>query len=231
MDLDREIALVFLEEARGHLRTLGDTGLGRARRQEAAHALEHAAGVCGLGAVKAAAGEAERVLGAGGAGDDAAVRAVIDRVGALLDGIAEEVGAPEAETSGGDPGFDADETKLLRSFFIEEAHDHLEGITQALLGLQQDPGRRPLVDELLRKTHTLKGSAATVGLGGVSKASHRLEEAFAEVRAGHIAMNERSLDLLMAAVDELRAIVEAVDIPEVLPTLAERLGKVLAAVP
>src|SRR3990170_4862993 len=179
MDLDREIALVFLEEARGHLRTLGDTGLGRARRQEAAHALEHAAGLCGLGAVKA----------------------------------------------------DADETKLLRSFFIEEAHDHLEGITQALLGLQQDPGRRPLVDELLRKTHTLKGSAATVGLGGVSKASHRLEEAFAEVRAGHIAMNERSLDLLMAAVDELRAIVEAVDIPEVLPTLAERLGKVLAAVP
>ncbi len=66
-------------------------------------------------------------------------------------------------------------------FFLEEAPDLLERIEEGMSrlkdGLIESNERNACVHELMRATHTLKGSAASVGLGTVQKIAHFLEDA------------------------------------------------------
>lgn len=233
MNLDRELAGIFLEEARGHLRVLEDPAQPARARVEAAHGLKGAAGLVGLDELRGAAAEAERLLRLG----DASAAEVIARAAALLAAFGAELGdAPEpAEKAGAgalglDSGFDADEAAMLKRFFLDEAQEHLEGIATTLTSLEREPTRRASIDDLLRKTHTLKGSAATVGLGAVAEAAHKLEDVFVQLRSGKLAPVAATLDALMTAVDTLRAIVESCDREAEQRGLAERLRFELLAV-
>ncbi len=117
--------------------------------------------------------------------------------------------------------WDPEEAAVLRTFFLEEAHDHLENIVAALMGLETlgetAPGDRPpprskeLIDELFRKVHTLKGSASTVGQHLVSEAAHLLEESFVRLRAGQMGLTRATIDTWLSATDLLRETVEATD--------------------
>jgi chemosensory pili system protein ChpA (sensor histidine kinase/response regulator) len=113
---------------------------------------------------------------------------------------------------GTDIGFEDAEARTLRGFFRDEAHEYLETITHGLL---RAGAAVPavLMDEFMRTTHTLKGSAATVGLRGIAEAGHDLEECFVRLRAGTISWNSAVADKLVAAIDSLRAAVDAVDDP------------------
>src|SRR5688572_10142054 len=163
MEPDRELAEVFLEEARRHLARLSDGVAGRGERVAAARELAAAAGLLGLEAIKSAAEEASAELMRGGSDAQATMR----RLAGLLDEL-------DGRTRG--ESFDADELSQLLAAFRAEASDHLDGMTAALIALERDRGQRGLVTQLLRKAHTLKGSAATVSLDAISEGAHRLEE-------------------------------------------------------
>jgi chemosensory pili system protein ChpA (sensor histidine kinase/response regulator) len=224
-ELDPEIAAVFLDEARGYLIVLENRAASLDDKIAAAHALKTSAGLVGEGELRAAAEEAERLLRAREA---EAATAPVARAEQLLRALAEAAGDPAAGGAlGPDSGFDADEARLLRGFFLDEANEHLETIARLLQELEQRPARRELVDELLRKTHTLKGSAATVGLRAAAEAAHRLEDAFAQVRAGRLPMSADTVDALVAAVDLVRAIASA-DEPGATADLLDRLVVSLA---
>ncbi len=199
-----ELTRVFLEDARAQLAVLADEARPREARLVAADALKGAAGLVGLGKVRDAAGEAFDDLVA----RRATASAAITRLVTLIDALAAPGGGA------GPDGFDAAEAEFLRRFFRAEANEHLDGLTATLLELERrgtGPGSRALIDELLRKTHTIKGSAAMVGLGQVAEAAHVVEEAFAKLRAGTGA--GESVDALVAAVDELRGVIAAADPP------------------
>lgn len=217
-DLDPEIGFVFLEEARGYLRTLEDASVSASEKQAAAHSLKSAAGLVGLPELRAAAEAAERFLRAreleAAAAQVTRAQTLVRELDAVLARPAP--GAAGAAGLGDGSGFDADETALLRSFFLDEAQEHLEGITSTLVQLEREPAgnqrqRRDLVDVLLRKTHTLKGSAATVGLAAAAEAAHRLEDVFAQLRNGRLALSLDRLDALISAVDTLRTVALAPD--------------------
>jgi len=123
--------------------------------------------------------------------------------------------------------FDASEMDALHDFFRAEAHEHLEAMTAALVRLEKDPAPE-WVDELLRKTHTLKGSAAMVGLRAVAEAAHRLEEAFGQLKLRTPA--PAAFDGLMGAVDVVREMVDGGDGGALAARLGERLA-VVAATP
>jgi chemosensory pili system protein ChpA (sensor histidine kinase/response regulator) len=124
--------------------------------------------------------------------------------------------------------FDASEMEVLHDFFRIEAHEHLEAMTAALLGLEKEGGP-DLLDELLRKTHTLKGSAAMVGLRTVAEAAHNLEEAFGELKERTAA--PAAFDALMGAVDIVREMVDDGDAPLLAARLAEKIAQAQAAPP
>ena len=62
---------------------------------------------------------------------------------------------------------------------------------------------RKLIDTIFRRVHTVKGSAATFGLTGVSQVAHEFESLLAAIRDGSVEVVTDVLDLSEAATDAL----------------------------
>ncbi len=60
-------------------------------------------------------------------------------------------------------------------FFIPEAEEHLQAVTECLLALEASPNPEE-IHRLFRSMHTIKGSAAQVGLHRLSAVAHRVED-------------------------------------------------------
>ena len=59
--------------------------------------------------------------------------------------------------------------------FSAEAREHLAAISGGIMELESDPARSPLLDGIRRTAHSLKGSAASLGLGDVETLAHAIE--------------------------------------------------------
>ncbi len=68
--------------------------------------------------------------------------------------------------------------KKYLEIFLDEVNEHIEDLNKNLLELEQDYGNTEIINEIFRVAHTLKSSAAFVGLEYLSKLSHRMEDLF-----------------------------------------------------
>jgi len=127
---------------------------------------------------------------------------------------------PPGDEGGAD--FAADELESLRQFFRDEAHEALEIVTARALAAGSGTLTAEAVTEMMRVTHTLKGSAGTVGLHGVVDLAHRLESALAPLRVGSVAWSPAIADRIVEIADGMRTHVDAVD-AEQAGLLAERV--------
>ncbi len=124
------------------------------------------------------------------------------------------------------PGdWDPDTASMLRAFFVEEAEDHLERMGPSLEQLDSPRAAEALV-ELLRQSHTLKGSASTVGMLRFSDAAHQIENHFAGIQRRADPLVSGEIQHLQEALDLLRRMLEADDEQQV--SLLESLGALLS---
>ena len=96
--------------------------------------------------------------------------------------------------------------------FAGEADELAARITRDLLDLEMPEGPDAvarLYDRVARALHTLKGSAATVGLSEAAALAHRMEDVLGPLRAKGEALPGNVLDALLAALDGLVAHVKA----------------------
>ncbi|MCL8207539.1 MAG: chemotaxis protein CheW [Actinomycetia bacterium] len=91
------------------------------------------------------------------------------------------------------------ETEAERTLFMEEAQELLDTLEQGALA------EHPPLDALFRAAHTLKGSGAMLGLTAWAETAHRLEDALDAVRQGRQAWDPAVQQVVLAAVDALRA--------------------------
>jgi non-canonical purine NTP pyrophosphatase (RdgB/HAM1 family) len=110
----------------------------------------------------------------------------------------ELAGLPVAEES----FLDDEMTALLMEVFKTEAEEHLDALDRNLEDLAQG---KPVLQELFRTTHTLKGAAGTVGLSWVREAAHRLEDYFETLVEKRAFPHPQSLQYLFQAASQLRA--------------------------
>ncbi|HEX7700938.1 MAG TPA: Hpt domain-containing protein, partial [Kofleriaceae bacterium] len=110
--------------------------------------------------------------------------------------------------SDGDLDFDADELAMLRQLFRSEAHDALEVVTSRVLSSGTARPTSEALGEMMRVTHTIKGSAGTVGLGAMVDLAHRLESAFAVIGRDPGVWNAGTADLLVEVTDGMRGYVD-----------------------
>ena len=61
---------------------------------------------------------------------------------------------------------------------------------------------------IFRALHTIKGSGAMFGFDELAAFTHNLETAFDEVRNGRLAITPELIDLTLAALDQIRAMLE-----------------------
>jgi two-component system, chemotaxis family, sensor kinase CheA len=103
---------------------------------------------------------------------------------------------------------DPNNEELLQDFFAE-AETQVELLESNILVLENDPANRDAVDEIFRAAHTLKGASATVQMDELSEFTHLVEDVFDSVREANSAVDGGLVDTLLAAVDVIKAMLEA----------------------
>lgn len=88
-------------------------------------------------------------------------------------------------------------------FFIPEAEEHLQALTECLLALEGNPNADD-INRLFRSMHTIKGSAAQVGLHRLSAVAHRVEDLIGRLRDGLLQPSAEIVDLFLQSVDVLK---------------------------
>ena len=94
--------------------------------------------------------------------------------------------------------------------FLDEAEEILE-TCQSLLGRwQSSPNSMPLLKELQRELHTLKGGARMVGISAMGDLSHQLESVLTKIVDGNAQSNPVLQGIVQESVDELATMLESV---------------------
>jgi chemosensory pili system protein ChpA (sensor histidine kinase/response regulator) len=98
---------------------------------------------------------------------------------------------------------DGDVPAEVLEFFVPEAEEHLQVVTHCLLSLETNPSSEQ-IHRLLRAMHTIKGSAAQVGLHRISHVAHRAEDLIGRLREGELRPSAEIIDICLDAVDTLK---------------------------
>ena len=72
--------------------------------------------------------------------------------------------------------------ETLLAGFVDEAQEIYERVARSMMELEKAPAQGPSFDELARGLHTLKGSAATLGLEELADFAHRMEDVVLPLR-------------------------------------------------
>lgn len=91
----------------------------------------------------------------------------------------------------------------ILEFFVPEAEEHLQVVTDCLLSLETNPSSVQ-IHRLLRAMHTVKGSAAQVGLHRIAHVAHRAEDLIGRLREGELQPSAEIIDICLDAVDALK---------------------------
>jgi two-component system chemotaxis sensor kinase CheA len=101
-----------------------------------------------------------------------------------------------------------DNIELFKQSFREEAREILVDLESALLELNENHGDIELVGRVFRGLHTIKGSGAMFGFEELAAFTHNLETAFDAVRNGRVEINGELIDLTLAALDQIKAMLD-----------------------
>jgi two-component system chemotaxis sensor kinase CheA len=96
----------------------------------------------------------------------------------------------------------------FKQSFREEAREIVVDLESALLELNDHSGDTELVGRVFRALHTIKGSGSMFGFEELAAFTHHLETAYDEVRNGRIQVTSSLIDLTLAALDQIRAMLE-----------------------
>ena len=103
-----------------------------------------------------------------------------------------------------------DATDEFIVIFLDEAEEILENTQSLLERWHASPNNMPLMKELQRELHTLKGGARMVGIAAMGDLSHHLESVLTRIVEGTAQSNTKLQDIVQNSVDELAAMLEAV---------------------
>ncbi|ANY19472.1 Chemotaxis protein CheA [Tsuneonella dongtanensis] len=105
----------------------------------------------------------------------------------------------------------------LLAEFLAETREMMEAIGGELVAWEADPADRARLDAIFRFVHTVKGNCGFFDFPRLEKLSHAAEDALAEVRAGRRTPNARLVTAVLAIVDRIGAMVDAIETGEDMP--------------
>jgi two-component system chemotaxis sensor kinase CheA len=102
----------------------------------------------------------------------------------------------------------AGNAEQFKASFREEAREIVTDLEAALLELHENRGDKELIGRIFRGLHTIKGSGAMFGFERLAAFTHDLETAFDLVRNGRLEVGTELIDLTLAALDQISAMLE-----------------------
>lgn len=99
--------------------------------------------------------------------------------------------------------------------FKEEAGEHIKYLSQALLGLGEEPeNKNVILEDMIRRCHTLKGSAKMMGVEKVGILAHNLEEILGKIKGEELKPTDDIVDLIFDCFDAVLKIINQAIFPE-----------------
>ena len=95
--------------------------------------------------------------------------------------------------------------------FIAETRETLEALSGEIVAWEASPDDRDRLDAIFRFVHTVKGSCGFLDLPRLARLSHAAEDVLAAVRSGERIPDTRLVNAVLAIVDRIGEIVEAID--------------------
>jgi two-component system, chemotaxis family, sensor kinase CheA len=100
--------------------------------------------------------------------------------------------------------------ELLQEF-LAETREMLEALGGELVAWEEDPGDRARLDSIFRFFHTVKGNCGFLDLPRLQALSHAAEDALEDVRAGRRRADSTFVDAVLAVVDRIGDLVDAIE--------------------
>ncbi|MEG3180341.1 chemotaxis protein CheA [Sphingomonas sp. LT1P40] len=95
--------------------------------------------------------------------------------------------------------------------FIAETRETLEALSGEIVAWEANPGDRTRLDAIFRFVHTVKGSCGFLDLPRLARLSHAAEDVLAAARDGKRAPDRALVNAVLAIVDRIGELVEAID--------------------
>lgn len=97
-----------------------------------------------------------------------------------------------------------------QDIFLEEADDQLQELNKNLLEMEQNPDDEDTINNIFRAAHSLKSSAAFVGLNDLSELAHKMENLLQGVRDKTMQITPEIIDLLFKCFDYINSVIDLV---------------------
>ena len=97
----------------------------------------------------------------------------------------------------------------LRDMFRAESIEHAQNIETGLISLERSPESTPLLDEVFREAHSLKGAARMLGLRDIQTLAHEIENLLDDARQGKLRITTAEVAPQLQKLDRIRALVAA----------------------
>ncbi|MEG3146089.1 chemotaxis protein CheA [Sphingomonas sp. RT2P30] len=107
--------------------------------------------------------------------------------------------------------------------FIAETRETLEALSGEIVAWESAPENRDRLDAIFRFVHTVKGSCGFLDLPRLARLSHAAEDVLAAVRDGRRTPDTALVNAVLAIVDRIGEIVEAIDVGTALDDSGEDL--------
>ena len=95
--------------------------------------------------------------------------------------------------------------------FIAETRETLEALSGEIVAWEAHPEDRARLDAIFRFVHTVKGSCGFLDLPRLGRLSHAAEDVLAQVRQGDRAPDRALVNAVLAVVDRIGELVEAIE--------------------
>ncbi|MBZ0219271.1 MAG: Hpt domain-containing protein [Candidatus Methylomirabilis sp.] len=90
--------------------------------------------------------------------------------------------------------------------FIAESAESLETLDQKFVELEKNPGDLPLLNDIFRSIHTIKGAAGFLGFDQMVEVTHVTEDVLNKLRKSEMRVTPAVMDAILRAVDMIRVI-------------------------
>lgn len=97
---------------------------------------------------------------------------------------------------------------LLLPHFKAETQEHLRILNNGLLALEKNSKDKPLLESLMRTTHTLKGSAVIAGFKRIVELAHKFEDALVKIKEECLEIKDEHFNLLFLVLDSIPPLLE-----------------------
>jgi two-component system, chemotaxis family, sensor kinase CheA len=109
-----------------------------------------------------------------------------------------------ADSSRRNQDFPADDMAEFVSVYIDETGEQCDQIVQLLLALESEPRDARRIAEAFRLIHSIKGSAAMLGLDRITGLAHHLESHFERLRSGSLLLDGPTIEAALRCIDYFR---------------------------